>query len=187
MSYVVTLPGSVVAEACWTLNFSLIFLQSALIIGLVCSWLCVCFSSLLLINAPLPEPQLSCNYTTVCDVWMFERSNTVSILSQGSDLESVVSMKGHLLCFDATQYIYIFWNNFSSLCLSFFLFCLTCMYVEWASKMSLALSGDYWAEDSGWPRSRRWDKQARKQLRRKEIQEIMRVEQIFVWVYSWHK
>lgn len=50
---------------------------------------CVFSSPLLLINAPLPVLQLSCNYTTVCDVWVFKRSNAASILSQGTDLRRV--------------------------------------------------------------------------------------------------
>lgn len=49
----------------------------------------VCFFFLALDQWPLPVLQLSCNYTTVCDVWVFKRSNTVSIPSQGTDLRKV--------------------------------------------------------------------------------------------------
>lgn len=37
----------------------------------------------------LPVLQLSRNYTTVCGIWVFKRSNTVSILSPGIDLSRV--------------------------------------------------------------------------------------------------
>lgn len=77
------------------LNFRcfLAFFKSAWIIRLayVCAHviLVVGFFFLAPDQWPLPVLQLSCNYATVCDVWVFKRPNTVSILSQSKDLRRV--------------------------------------------------------------------------------------------------
>lgn len=85
----------------------------------MCVFLWVCLfviSSLGTDQWPLPVLQLSCNYSAVCDIWVFKRSNTVSILSQGTDVRRVsAAIKGHLLGFDATQYF-----SLCFLCLHFF-------------------------------------------------------------------
>ena len=102
MSYILTYSGSVTsyhqgmikkAEACWTLDFSYLFSKVHELLGLhnvsIHVSAVVFFSFLAPDQWPLPVLQLSCNYTTVCDVWVFKRSNTVSILSQGTDLRGV--------------------------------------------------------------------------------------------------
>lgn len=109
---------------------------------------------------PLPVLWLSCNYTTVWGIWVFKRSNNVSILSQGTDLRRVSHLYKRSLA--------LFWCHTNSFA-SFFWFvffcstvCLTFIYGEWASKMPLPLRCDYWEEDGRWNRSRRWDKYASK-------------------------
>lgn len=111
---------------------------------------------------PLPVVRLSCNYTTVCDVWVFKRSNTVSILSQGKDLRRVSRRYKRSPAVFWCHTIVFFWGFFAHVSFFFSVLCLTFMCGEWASKMSLALRSDYWAEDSRWNRLRRWDKQTRR-------------------------
>lgn len=116
----------------------------------ICVSLVVSFYFLAPDQWPLPVLRLSCNYTTVWGIWVFKRSNTVSVLSHGTDLRRVSHVYKRSLA--------PFWchtNTFDYFfVLSFFVFfCLTFMYGEWASKMSLPLICDCWEEDGRWNRS----------------------------------
>lgn len=81
---------------------------------------------------PLSVQQLSCNYSAVCDIWVFKRSNTVSVLSQHTDLRRVSRRYKRSLA--------VFWWH-TIVSPAFFLytfpfFSLIFMYMEWASEMS---------------------------------------------------
>lgn len=133
----------------------------------MCVWLCF-FFSLAPDQCSPAWLQLSCNYTAVCDVRLLKRSNTVSILSWGIDLRGLIHCHERSLAVFWCHTIVFFLFYFMPVFLSSSVLCFIFTYGERASKMSLALRGDYWAENSRRNKPRRWDKHASKQTRKTE-------------------